>query len=702
VNPDRVAQPVNLQRLIWTAQRLYDIRHHVQSNMDPIIVIAKVDHLTKSLGVVRGSDHISIEARQNATLLFSILLRSTFASKRVLREYRLDETALDWLLMEVRSVFVDSLAEPGEMVGVLAAQSIGEPATQMTLNTFHYAGVSSKNVTLGVPRLKELMNATENLKTPTLTVYLKGDEGRRSRTVAEEVATSIEYTLLKDVVASAEIWYDALDETFQTCIAADREFVEFYYELYRDQIDVKELSPLVLRLVLDPVQMADLDIYDLARRIELQIPKDGELAVLCSDNCCESLVIRLRFQTVLDDDACGDTELEPDIEFLKRIKDVLLSKVALRGVSGIGKVYHRQVPIRGSRDKDEKEWMLETEGVNLAEVLGVSGVDATRTTSNSVREILEVLGIEAARKALIMELRNVIEFDGAYVNYRHLSILADQMTRLGVLTPVSRHGVRKSDAGFLMKSSFEQSVDVLMTAAQFAEEDPMTGVSANLMHGQVPKIGTGCFDLLLDQELLASSPIFYNTIPEELPSVWEVDDDDDGDVVAVTPTAFPGVISPYGVGSPYATFSPTGSMYSPTSPTYAPTSPTSPMYSPSSPQYSPSSPMYSPSSPQYLPTSPTYAPTSPSSPMYSPTSPQYSPSSPTYAPTPPLRPMYSPTSPQYSPSSPMYSPTSPQYSPTSPTYTPTFPSRAISNLFDLKKSTSYFFEGETYHKKNAS
>ena len=655
VDPDRVAQPVNLRRLIQVAQRLYDIRGGARSNMDPIVVIAKVDNLIKSLAVVGGTDRLSIEARRNATLLFSIFLRSTFASKRVLREYRLDEMALDWLLKEVESVFVDSLAEPGEMVGVLAAQSIGEPATQMTLNTFHYAGVSSKNVTLGVPRLNELMSATENLKTPTLTVYLEGDGNKK---LAEAVATSIEYTLLKDVVMSAEIWYDYLDETFKTCIAADQEFVEEHYKLCGEEINVEELSPWVLRFVLDPVQMVDIDVFDLVARIESQLSRDKELVVLCSGNWYEPLVIRMRFSAELE-----DGEQEFDIGCLKKIKDALLNKLALRGVPGIAKVYHRQVPIRGPNRVDEKEWILETEGVNLAAVLGVSDVDATRTTSNSIREILKVLGIEAARKALIMELRNVIEFDGAYVNYRHLSILADQMTRLGVLTPVSRHGVRKSDAGFLMKSSFEQSVDVLMTAALFAETDPMTGVSANIMHGQVPKIGTGCFGILLDEKMLASpTTVFYNSTTEAPTSVWETENDGDADADADLVSE---VISPYGVEnsySPYAAFSPTGSTYSPTSP----------RYSPSSPQYSPSSPLYSPTSPTYAPSSPQYSPTSP---RYSPTPHQYSPTSPTYTPTSPTRPQYSPTSPQYSPTSPQYSPTSPQYSPTSPTYTPTSPTR---------------------------
>ena len=161
----------------------------------------------------------------------SILLRSTLASKRVLEEYHLTSSSFDWLLGEIESRFLHSIAHPGESVGAIAAQSIGEPATQMTLNTFHYAGVSSKNVTLGVPRLKEIINIAKKTKTPSLTVFLKEKYARDSE-AAKGVQCNLEHTTLRKVTAATEIYYDPLDpDNPSTVIEEDQSFVKDYYEM---------------------------------------------------------------------------------------------------------------------------------------------------------------------------------------------------------------------------------------------------------------------------------------------------------------------------------------------------------------------------------------------------------------------------------------------------------------------------------------
>ena len=137
-----------------------------------------VRDLSTKLIIVKGTDELSRRAQENATLLFNILLRSTLSSKRMAEEYKLNSEAFEWLLGEIETRFQQAHVKPGEMVGALAAQSLGEPATQMTLNTFHYAGVSAKNVTLGVPRLKEIINVSKRPKTPSLTVFLLGQAAR--------------------------------------------------------------------------------------------------------------------------------------------------------------------------------------------------------------------------------------------------------------------------------------------------------------------------------------------------------------------------------------------------------------------------------------------------------------------------------------------------------------------------------------------
>ena len=163
--------PINIQRILEMARTTFRIREGTISDLHPAEVIPQVQDLLERLVVVRGDDPISREAQTNATLLFKAQLRSRLAFRRLVTDYSLNKLAFQHVLGAIEMRFARAQANPGEMVGVLAAQSIGEPATQMTLNTFHFAGVSSKNVTLGVPRLKEILNVATNIKTPSMTVY---------------------------------------------------------------------------------------------------------------------------------------------------------------------------------------------------------------------------------------------------------------------------------------------------------------------------------------------------------------------------------------------------------------------------------------------------------------------------------------------------------------------------------------------------
>ncbi len=148
-----------------------------------------------------------MQAKENSTWLFKIYLRSMLCTKNMIQMERISTEAFDWIIGEIKSRFDQAIVNPGEMVGPIAAQSIGEPATQMTLNTFHNAGISSKNVTLGVPRLKEIINVAKNIKTPSLKIYLL-PEHRRNEKVAQELMSKIEHTTLSQIVKSCQIYYD--------------------------------------------------------------------------------------------------------------------------------------------------------------------------------------------------------------------------------------------------------------------------------------------------------------------------------------------------------------------------------------------------------------------------------------------------------------------------------------------------------------
>ncbi|XP_035693394.1 DNA-directed RNA polymerase II subunit RPB1-like [Branchiostoma floridae] len=749
----KVALPCNLARIIWNAQKIFHVNTRAPTDLHPIKVVEGVRDLSRKLVIVKGDDPISIQAQANATILFNTLLRSTLCTRRVLEEFRLSTEAFDWLLGEIESRFNQAIVQPGEMVGALAAQSLGEPATQMTLNTFHYAGVSAKNVTLGVPRLKEIINVSKKPKTPSLTVFLLGQPANDAEK-AKDILCRLEHTTLRKVTANTAIYYDP--DPQNTVIEEDQEFVNVYYEM--PDFDPHRISPWLLRIELDRKRMTDkkLTMESIAEKINAGFGDD--LNCIFNDDNAEKLVLRIRIMNNDDSKMMDEEEMVDKMDddvFLRCIEANMLTDMTLQGIEQIAKVY-MHLPQQDTKKRiiitDEgeykalQEWILETDGVNLMKVLSEKNVDPVRTTSNDIVEIFQILGIEAVRKAIEKEMNHVISFDGSYVNYRHLALLCDIMTQKGHLMAITRHGINRQEVGPLMKCSFEETVDILMESASHSETDFMWGVSENIMLGQLARIGTGSFDLMLDAEKckygmeiptnlvgggLMAGPgpgMFFGNAgsptasmsPQMTPwqqvgtpaygGAWSpglgsgmtpgaagFSPSAASDASGMSPAGYspawsptpgspgsPGPASPY-IPSPGGPMSPS---YSPASPAYMPRSPggmtpQSPGYSPTSPSYSPTSPSYSPASPNYSPTSPSYSPTSPS---YSPTSPSYSPTSPSYSPT---SPSYSPTSPSYSPTSPSYSPTSPSYSPTSPSYSPTSPSYSPTSPSYSPTSPSY-------------
>ncbi|MEW5320361.1 MAG: hypothetical protein WDW38_011438 [Sanguina aurantia] len=501
--------PVNLRRLVLNAQIKFGSKPHRPgpTGISPLDVIKNVQAVCDRLGVVAGEDALSIEAQKNATTMFLCLLKATLASKRVLAEYKLGETALNWLLGEVEARFNQALAHGGEAVGTVAAQSIGEPTTQMTLNTFHFAGVSAKNVTLGVPRLTEIINLAKNIKTPSLSVYLTA-ENARDKDAAKDIQCVLEYTTLKSITSRVEVWYDPVDAASPsgTVVGDDADLVSGYFDLGDEDLDVQRMSPWLLRIELNREMVVDkkISIAHVSQRLQEEYAE--LLNVMISDDNAENLIVRIRLM-LGGGDKGGEDEKVTEVT----LKDTLwsnLKDLKLQGVQNVTKVFIRQDkttvvdPTSRTGYRQSEEWLLDTEGINLQEVLAFPGIDHTRTVSNDINEVMTVLGIEACRNALLKELRNVIEFDGSYVNYRHLAALCDIMTCKGHVMSITRHGINRVGNGPLAECSFEETVDILYRAATFAEKDDMRGVSSNIMMGQMAPLGTGSFDLLLDEAML--------------------------------------------------------------------------------------------------------------------------------------------------------------------------------------------------------
>ncbi|KAI5367743.1 Putative RNA polymerase, alpha subunit, RNA polymerase Rpb1, domain 3, RNA polymerase Rpb1, domain 7 [Septoria linicola] len=645
--------PLNVSRMIQNARDKFKINDNSKSDLDPRETIPKVAALLDRLKIIRGDDALTLEADLNATLLCKALFRSRLAFKRIVNEDKLSRLALDNILGDIENRFLRALVSPGEMVGVLAAQSIGEPATQMTLNTFHLAGVTAKTTTKGVPRLKEILNVADNIKTPNMKVFQEPHTTTKQDT-AKLLRSKVEFTSLRGVTDAAEIYYDP--DVQSTVIEEDRDMVESYFIIPEEGENPDAQSKWMLRFVLGRRQLLDkgLTVTDVAHKIRETYPKD--VAVIFSDDNSDEMVVRVRMTNQADKEEEGNESSEDDT--LKQLSEHMLDNVVLRGVSGVRRVFVSKdlsmveeadgKLVKSKNDKACEEWYLDTDGINLKDVLAVEGVDSTRTTCNHFQSTMRVFGIEAVRASLMRELKDVLTNDGSYVNHRHMAILCDVMCARGELMAVTRHGINRADTGALMRCSFEETVEILFEAASSGELDDCRGVSENIILGQLAPSGTGEFDMLIDREMLKSVAPRAEQIPMAMGGG------------AMSPMAA-GAMTPYDMGSPMSDSGLTGPDYGASfspiinpgqdegggltsygggfggmspysggmSPGYAPQSPFSGM-SPASPGYGGG---YSPTSPSfgggYSPTSPGGALTSPAYQMGSPGG--YSPASPAYS-----------------------------------------------------------------------
>ena len=361
-------------------------------------------------------------------------------------------------------------------------------------DTFHLAGVAAKsNVTRGVPRLKELLKVTQNPKAISLTVYLK-PEFRGSKDKARQVAQDLELTLLKDITVKTAIYFDPKDA--ETVVEEDADLIKFYHLFEKEAEEGAETnwSGWLLRFEIDRDRMfrKNISMDDVAYVLRTRFGES--LHLIYSDYNSDRLIMRMRLPTQMKSGL-------DDLINLKKFQNRILNGIVFRGVPGIKSVTFREdkdmLELVDGLYKEVRQYVLDTDGSNYIQVMNHPYVDATRLSSSHVHDIYKILGIEATRAVLLNEITTL--FEEAGVNNRHLGLLCDVMTRGGRLMPADRHGINKTDIGPLAKASFEEMEKILLNAAVFGELDPVTGVSANIMTGQVIRGGTGFFNVLLDE-----------------------------------------------------------------------------------------------------------------------------------------------------------------------------------------------------------
>jgi|TARA_Y100000310_G_scaffold343678_1_gene452430 DNA-directed RNA polymerase subunit A" len=323
---------------------------------------------------------------------------------------------------------------PGESVGIISAESIGEPGTQMTLNTFHFAGVAEMNVTLGLPRIIEILDGRKKLQTPAMEIYLKAPYSKGKG--IKEFALSLKETKLSDVA------------------------LEFSISLVESEIEIK----------LDKEKMKSLGLtnFQVINNVKKQLKgfniKDNK----------DSILLKSRSK---------EESLNEIYKAKEKIKDI-----HVRGVKGIDQI----LPV-----KRGEEYIIVTSGSNLADVLQLDGIDTYRTTTNNIFQIQEVLGIEASRQSIIDEVFKVIENQGFNVDIRHIMLVADTMSVSGTVKGITRYGVVSEKASALARASFETPIKHIINAALVGEVDQLNSVVENVMLNQAVPIGTGVPDLIM-------------------------------------------------------------------------------------------------------------------------------------------------------------------------------------------------------------
>lgn len=355
---------------------------------------------------------------------------------RVVEEKQLDDDELNELIDKAHRAYERAKVEEGEAVGTVAAQSVGEPGTQMTMRTFHYAGVAELNVTLGLPRLIEIVDARKKISTPTMDIYFEEDK-RDDEEFVRKIANKIGKSTLNDVLKNFNINYAEMN---------------IVVELDKEKIKEKRLN-------------YD-DIIQRVKKAFKEVEINNNMLIF---------------------------ELEPSKRTIRDLR-LLADKVRnyqISGVKNIGKVVVR---------KEEDEWVIHTEGSNLGAVLKIDGVDKVRTMTNDIHEIEKVLGIEAARNAIIHEAKKTMEEQGLTVDIRHIMLVADMMTADGTVKSIGRHGVSGEKASVLARASFEETGKHLLRASIRGEVDNLNGIIENIIIGQPIPLGTGSVSIIMKQE----------------------------------------------------------------------------------------------------------------------------------------------------------------------------------------------------------
>lgn len=391
--------------------------------------------------------------------------RDDIINQRIWNRCRFTETQVNMMLEKALSKYVMSAVEPGEAIGASGAQSISEPGTQMTLKTFHFAGVSSMNVTLGVPRLKEIINASKAISTPIITAALVQNDHKVGARVVKAV---IEKTTLGEIATYIKEVYSP-----KKC----------YLSV---QLDMEAIDQLKL----------DIDAWSVRKSIlngakGVRTKRGEALSSLTDSDIVVKKGSKSKLRIFVPETTKSGKSTSSTTYFTMQALKVTLPQVIVQGIPTVNRA------VINKEDKNGKStYHLLIEGTGLAEVMGSPGVDGKHTTTNHLIEVEATLGVEAARTSISSEISSIMDAYGIGIDHRHLLLLSDVMTFKGQVLGITRFGLSKMRNSVLSLAAFETPTIHLFEAAVHGRTDAICGVAESVIMGTPIPLGTGLFKLL--------------------------------------------------------------------------------------------------------------------------------------------------------------------------------------------------------------
>lgn len=510
--------PIDLHQIILNIESRKN--RDTDKIIDPFVVLQKIKELCSSrkIRIMKYSnDEYNIKKKDESKTktLLKFYLYDILAPKKCTHLHKLSVSEFSEIEEYITNTIKKAIVEGGEMVGMIGAQSIGEPITQLTLKDFHKAG-TGKSASIGLPRVKELLGVTRKIKTPIIRIVLE-DKYKKDKNIARKIASYLKYTTLSDVIDKVDIYYDPNPTDKNSIMNKDQVTNIFANNKGKTscQTDITNL-PWIIRLTLSNEKMSERNITMLEikssfclnwsiryeevktniKEYKKVIDKITQCAIISNYDNSDIPIIHIRFDAN-----------NYNFNTLFQFQEMIITKYKIKGIPGILESNNIQEESYIDFDNEgnkivNKQYVIITDGINLSGITQIHGIDLAKTICNNLVIIYETYGVEAARLAFIKEITIAIESSGSFSNYQHIELLADAITHMGGLIAVNRHGANKLDTDPFSRASFEKTVEQMLVAATFSESDHIRSVSSRIMVGSLINGGTGCFDLMLDHNKL--------------------------------------------------------------------------------------------------------------------------------------------------------------------------------------------------------